>query len=190
LTTVVLLVLAGIWAAVIIAPMVRARVEGTPADSIGSFRRQLSVLERTAPSVVHPANRLREPSVAGTSPPYRPQAAHPAVPLLPSSSAALRRQHLRKRRRDVFFALLAGTGGSLLLGLLPGLRVMLFVFAAFAVLLMAYVGLLIRLRNLAAEREMKLRFLPGSVPGEVAAAARGLAVGDPAAVLMQRSASS
>ena len=181
----VLLVLAGIWAAVIIAPMVRARVEGTPADSIGSFRRQLSVLERTAPSVVHPANRLRVPSAAAI-PPYRPQVARPHLPLVPSSNAALRRQQIRRRRRDVFFALVTGTAGSLLLGLLPGLRVMLFVFPAFVVLLASYVGLLIRLRNLAAEREMKLRFLPGAP--EIAAAARAVREASP--VLMQRSASS
>lgn len=189
MTTVVLLVLAGIWAAVIIAPMVRARVEGTPADSIGSFRRQLSVLERTAPSVVHPANRLRMDGAAAI-PPYRPQVARPQLPLVPSSSAALRRQQVRKRRRDVFFALLAGTGGSLLLGLLPGLQVMLFVFAVFAVLLGGYVAMLVRLRNLAAEREMKLRFLPTAGLPEMAPPLRGRGGMEPSPVLMQRSASS
>jgi hypothetical protein len=188
LTTVVLLILAGIWAAVIIAPMVRARVEGTPADSIGSFRRQLSVLQRTAPSVVHPANRLRADTGAAI-PPYRPQVA-PQLPLVASSNAALRRQQIRRRRRDVFFALIAGTAGSLLLGLLPGLQVMLFVFAVFAVLLGGYVALLIRLRNLAAEREMKLRFLPSASLPEAAPPLRGRGAREPSPVLMQRSASS
>ena len=97
---------------------------------------------------------------------------------------------MRKRRSDVFFALLAGTGGSLLLGLLPGLQVMLFVFAVFAVLLGGYVALLVRLRNVAAEREMKLRFLPGAAGPEMAPPMRGRGGMEPSPVLMQRSASS
>mgnify|MGYP006207422537 CR=1 FL=1 len=45
----VLLVLAGIWAAVLIPPAVRARAEGRPGDSIRNFKRQQSVLRRTGP---------------------------------------------------------------------------------------------------------------------------------------------
>jgi predicted lipid-binding transport protein (Tim44 family) len=95
-----------------------------------------------------------------------------------------RRQQTQKRRREVLLALLAGTGGSLLLGLLPGLSVMLFVFAGFAVALFAYVALLIRLRNLAAEREMKLRFLPSTERAELAG--RAMAVGETAPALLMR----
>jgi hypothetical protein len=45
---------------------------------------------------------------------------------------------------------------------------MLFVCAGFVLLLAGYVGLLIRLRNLATEREMKLTFLPAPGPAQVA----------------------
>ncbi|MGI8984016.1 MAG: hypothetical protein ACR2HM_05725, partial [Acidimicrobiales bacterium] len=47
--TLVLLVLAGIWAAVLIPPAVRARAEGRPGDSVHNFKRQLSVLRRAGP---------------------------------------------------------------------------------------------------------------------------------------------
>jgi type III secretory pathway component EscV len=57
--------------------------------------------------------------------------------------------------------LLATAGLTLVVGILPGLRVMLLVHLVVDVLLVAYVALLIRQRTLAAEREMKVRFLPG-----------------------------
>jgi hypothetical protein len=55
--------------------------------------------------------------------------------------------------------------GSLLLGLIPGLRVMLWVHVGFDVLFAVYVCLLIRLRTIATEREMKLTFLPPAPAG-------------------------
>jgi hypothetical protein len=68
----------------------------------------------------------------------------------------------------VLFTLLTGIIGSLLLGFIPGLSMMLLVCAGFVLLLAAYLGLLIRLRTVAHEREMKLTFLPGPAPGQVA----------------------
>lgn len=102
------------------------------------------------------------PAPARRSPaglPGRPPAGF--VPGRPSSaSAALRRRQAQKRRRDVFFALLAGAGGSLVLALIPGLSIMWSVQVLFDLLLAGYVALLVHLRNLAAERELKLRFMP------------------------------
>jgi hypothetical protein len=158
---VVLLVLAGIWASVIIVPLVRARAEKTPADSIGTFRRQLSVLEHAGPSLVAPANRLRVPRPALVSP-FPPSTRQ--VPLGFVVPPVVRRRRAQRRRRDIFFALLAGTAGSLLLGLLPGLHVMLFVNLVFDLAFAGYVALLVRMRNAAAERESKLRFLPRQPP--------------------------
>ena len=52
--------------------------------------------------------------------------------------------------------------GSLVLGFLPPLRALWAVHVVADVLFAAYVGVLIYLRNLAAEREMKVRFLPAA----------------------------
>lgn len=72
----------------------------------------------------------------------------------------MRRRQAQKRRRDVFFALLAGVVGSFLLAIIPGLSVMWSVQVIFDLAFVGYIALLIRMRNLAAEREIKLRFLP------------------------------
>jgi predicted lipid-binding transport protein (Tim44 family) len=97
------------------------------------------------------------------------------------SAATARRRQAQKRRRDVLFTLLAGMIGSLLLGLIPGLSMMLYVCGGFVLLFLGYVALLIRLRTLATEREMKLTFLPGPAPartGFASAAERPRAAGD------------
>jgi hypothetical protein len=60
----------------------------------------------------------------------------------------------------VFVALLAGVIGSFVLAILPGFSIMWSVQVAFDLMLVLYVALLIRLRNLAAERELKLTFMP------------------------------
>ena len=160
----VLLVLAGIWVAVIVVPLVRARSDGKLGDSIGTFRRHLSVLERAAPLTVVPANRMHLPRnhASGTIGPYRPVATTGRV-----SSGRGKRQQAQKRRRDVLLGLVVAIVGSAGLALIPGLSVMWMVNVVVDVMLVAYVALLVRMRNVAAEREMKLTFLPGArgVPG-------------------------
>ncbi len=144
----------------------RGRPESRSADSIGSFRHQLRVLERTGPLAIDPAHRLRDRQL----PPLGPSAA-PAIPassLSPSTTADRRRRTL-KRRRDIFFGLCLGLVGSLLLGLIPGLQVMWILAAVLGAVLAAYTALLIQLRNRAAERAMKVRFLPGAGAGAEAA---------------------
>jgi uncharacterized protein (DUF58 family) len=65
-----------------------------------------------------------------------------------------------RRRRDVLSALIVAVLATLVLGLLPAFRVMLVAHVVADVLLVAYVALLVHQRNVAAEREMKVRFLP------------------------------
>ena len=62
----------------------------------------------------------------------------------------------------LLFALVAGMAGSLLLGFIPGLGVMLLVHLVIDVLFAGYLALLLRMRNVAAERDMKLTFLPSN----------------------------
>ena len=147
----VLLFLAVIWAAVLVPPMLRARAEGRPADSIGNFRRQLHVLQRTGPGLVPPANSIRLGRPMGYAALAAPMRMTPAD---------ARRARTLKRRRDVLYGLLAAMGGSLVLGMLPSLRVLWGLHLVLDALFVGYVTLLVRMRNMAAEREMKLRFIP------------------------------
>jgi len=144
---VVLLILAVIWAAVLIPPLLGARAEARPADSIGDFRRQLSVLRRTAPVSMPPAHTM------GNVVPIVP--VQPAVVVRDSA----RRRRTLKRRRDVFYALLTAMGGSLLLAVV-GLKAMLGLHLLLDVAFAGYVAMLVRMRNETAERDMKVRFLP------------------------------
>jgi hypothetical protein len=141
----------------------RGRPESRSADSIGSFRRQLRVLERTSPTIIDPAHRLRSLPGASARAPVARTFARSLAPT-PSVAAARRRQVL-KRRRDVFFGLALGTAGAFVLGVVPALRAMWYLAGVLAVALACYTAVLIQLRNQAAERAMKVRFLPDtSVP--------------------------
>lgn len=159
----VLLILAVIWAAVLIPPALRARAEGRPADSITAFHRQLAVLRRTGPRLGGFGSRS---SAAPTdalpfSTPFTPPRAVSIVPTAPAPSrAALARRASRRRRRDILTALLVAAGTTLVLGAVPALRMLWLVHGVVDALLISYVALLVRQRNLATEREMKVRLLP------------------------------
>jgi membrane protein implicated in regulation of membrane protease activity len=148
----VLFILAVIWAAVLLPPYLQNRSESRPADSISSFQRQLSVLERRA-VVVNPALR-------STSQGRSFAAELPAI--------RLSRSEAKKRRRDVFFTLAGAAGLTFLMALLLGgpvwgLQVVC------DLLLGAYTMMLIQTQQRAAERDTKVRYLPSrSVNGEPA----------------------
>ena len=158
MTLVVLFILAAMWAAVLLPPWLRNRTENRPADSIVSFRRQLSVLERTTPgtTVAAPVTRI------GSLSSLQSAQVMPMAPA-PLAGAPISLREAQKRRRDILFGLLAAMGGSLLIGLLPGLRVMLGFHLLLDLLFAAYIVLLVQARKAAFEREMKVRYLPGSV---------------------------
>jgi hypothetical protein len=71
-----------------------------------------------------------------------------------------------KRRRDVLLALAGALVGTALFGAIPHLSFLFVLTGVSAVLLAAYLVVLVRLRNLAVEREMKLRYLPVSGDGD------------------------
>jgi len=155
---VVLLVLAGIWGAVLVPPLLRGRAEGRPADSIVDFRRQLSVLRRTSPLASSQASASALADVAQRS--FAMSAGPIGVGATVGPASAARRLRTQRRRREVFFSLLGGVAGTLLLGLIPGLHAVLMVNVLVDIAFAGYLFALLRFRNLAAEREMKLRFLP------------------------------
>jgi hypothetical protein len=77
-----------------------------------------------------------------------------------ASAAVPRRGSARRRRRDIFLSLLVAAGTTLVLGAVPGLRMLWIVHVAADLLLFGYVALLVRQRNLATERALKVRLLP------------------------------
>ena len=159
----VLVILAAIWAAVLIPPALRARAEGRPADSITAFHRQLAVLRRTGPSVGgfgrHSAPPIASP-FGPSSGPVAPVAAFKPARVASPRTAVVRRSAARRRRRDVLFSLMVAAGVTLVLGAIPALRMLWLVHVAADVLLFGYVALLVRQRNLATERDLKVRLLP------------------------------
>ena len=143
----VLLVLALIWAVVLVSQHVRNRAEARPGDSVGAFQRQLSILERTSPVQAEARAAL--------------QSARQAHPSARRKAAAA-----RKRRKDILLGLLAAMGASLALGFVPGFGVVHGLHLVLDVLFAAYVGLLARHRQLEEERRAKVRYLPASyLPG-------------------------
>lgn len=148
-----------------------SRPESHSTDSIGSFRQQLRVLERTGPSIVPPAYRMesrdlgvygasRVPTMSG---PGRALANNPSV-------AAARRRRVQKRRRDVFYGVVTSVVGSAALGFLPGLSVMRWLSVMLAAVLAIYVLMLAQMRSTAVERSQKVRQLrsrpvPRPMPG-------------------------
>jgi len=153
----VLVILAAIWAAVLLPPYLQNRRETRPGDSIATFRTQLSVLERTTPggrggSLSHlDVGRYEAPSYV--PPAARRSAARPAP-----AQATLRRAEARRRRRDVFVTLLGAVGVTFALALVLGGGVWmlhLLVDAVFA----GYVGLLIKLQQDSVEKDEKVRYL-------------------------------
>jgi hypothetical protein len=163
LGVVVLIVLVAVWAAFLLPPILRARSEHRPSGSISDFRRQLHVLARSAP-----AGNVAPPQLPGRV----VVPLHQAPVAVRGRAAGAGSQPLRlgrnrttvKRRRDVFVGLLVAMVGSLVLGILPPLRILWSIHLVIDVLFVAYVAALIYLRNLAAEREMKVRFLPTAAP--------------------------
>ncbi len=71
---VVLLAVAAVWAAVIVPPLLRSRVENRPNSSVTDFRRQLSTLQRAVPTrTMVPMRGMARPLAQA---PQQRQAAH------------------------------------------------------------------------------------------------------------------
>ena len=71
-----------------------------------------------------------------------------------------------KRRRDILLFMVCLVLGTGLLGVIPAARPALVVTALSALVLGAYIALLVHFRNVVVERESKLRYLPAAAPDE------------------------
>jgi hypothetical protein len=157
-TFVVLFILAMVWAVYLIS-WFRSRTKTRSVNSISSFSRHLSVLERTTPgarSTRGGADFGAARTRAGLGPVAAPMAARPSA-----------RVNAKKRRKDILVGLLAATAvtalGALLVG---GLLRPLFVVAL--VLTVGYVTLLAQAQKRVLEQREKVRYL-GTAPTGVRA---------------------
>lgn len=170
-----LLILAVVWAVVLVPPWLRSRADSRPADSISAFRHRLHVLERTGPVGTRRVPMVAaRPEMAG----FVPVAQRPG-PRTTAMSAMSARARTQRRRRDIFVGMLAAMGTSLVLGFVPSLRILWVVHLLVDAMFVTYVSLLVHMRNQAAERDMKVRFLPGRLPRRTP---------EPATLLLRRSA--
>ena len=68
----ILLVVAAAWAAVLLPPLLRSRLDARPGTSISSFRRQLSTLQRSVPGGGAPMRSMARPLAGPTRHGYAP----------------------------------------------------------------------------------------------------------------------
>jgi Flp pilus assembly protein TadB len=139
---VVLLILAIVWAAFLVPQIVRHRAERTPADSVGAFRNQLSVLERATPAI----GGVRRPATSS---------------MAQRTMSRATRAEARRRRQAILVRLLGAMAFTFVLGLV--VRPVLYLHVLLDVLFLSYCALLWRAQALATERDMKVRYLPGPV---------------------------
>jgi len=146
-TMLVLILLAVVWAAVLVPPFVRNRRNARPDNSVVSFRAQLSTLERATPGT-----SLRSVSTSSSSPSASPV----TVSGRPRSGSA-RRSDVKRRRREVLVTLLGATGFTFVLLVTVGGSLVTTAFLASAGGLGAYVFALRQLRARSMERVAKVR---------------------------------
>ncbi|MEI7546969.1 MAG: hypothetical protein WCK21_02770 [Actinomycetota bacterium] len=100
---VVLLAVAAVWAAVIIPPLLRSRVENRPNSSVTDFRRQLSTLQRAVPTrTMVPMRGMGRPLTQ--APRQRNPYGHPGqvhrAPAEPQARQAMQDGSLRRHGND------------------------------------------------------------------------------------------
>lgn len=149
----ILFILAVMWVCLLLPPWLRGRAEARPTDSVRHFRRQLTVLEKATPGYVAPfTSRGAESGLA--------QSISRTFPAGQGASVMSRQQAYKRRREIVTYLVGAAV---LSLALVPfTTKLMWLIHLAVDVLLVAYLALIARARHIAAEREVKLRYLPGN----------------------------
>ena len=152
----IVVILAVMWTAVLVPPLLRSRSDGRPSNSIVDFRRQLTTLQRSAPGAL-----ARVPVRVGGRPsgPYQaPMVVSRAVPMARPgmiSAAYGGRSAMKRRRQNVLFTLGAAVVVTGMIGFGMGYRTMMLANVAADVLLGGYIYLLVQLRRVEEERAMR-----------------------------------
>lgn len=146
----VLFILAVVWS-VYLFTWFRARRDHRGVNSISTFSRHLSVLERTSPARPSGSSLVARPT-------GRPAPLYPAVGYQPPRPA-MSLDAARRRRRNVLYALAGAALATMVM--IPFMGSMMVVLHLLVdVMLGAYIVLLVRTQRLAAERQDKVRYLP------------------------------
>lgn len=180
----VLVILAVMWVVVLVPPLLRSRQDSRPSDSVVSFRRQLSTLQRTGPQL-RPVGRaqaaarsgarslsgagsrssrsaygLSYGSSYGSSGGYGNGYGHAgygaARPAYAAGSYRMSRVAVRRRRQNVLFVLAVAAAGTLLLALGSQSAPVWYAHVVADVLLAGYLYLLVQLRKLEEQRDRGL----------------------------------
>jgi hypothetical protein len=177
---IVLLAVAAAWAAVLIPPLLRSRVDNRPNSSVTDFRRQLSTLQRTVPTRgIAPMRSMARPltqspltrQVAGGRPGQQLRAVAPIANRTHLHTASLdrrtsereyrevarprvsQREVLRRRRMNVLFFLVISFGLTLFLFATTKSDAMMYAFVLSFFSLMGYCYKLVQLRNEELDRQ-------------------------------------
>jgi hypothetical protein len=162
----VLIVLAVLWGAFFLWPILSGRSSGRRADSIGDFSYRLGVIGKTGG---HSRRRrsAQPPAIPVAMPPAIPPArplgaagvnAPLGSPLAVVGSSAMSRS--QRRRRDVLLLLGVAVLSSLLLAVFAGNPLFWLVQLFTDALLAGYLVLLVRMKQTANERRAKVHYLP------------------------------
>jgi hypothetical protein len=154
LTLVVLLVLAALWAVVLLPPLLRSRTTNTRSvDSIGEFHYKLGVLGRTGRAAPMPTFERPALRAAPLPAPVATRPARASAPRRAPYNAA-------KRRADVLRVLVVAVALTMALAYLTGSPALWGVQVVADVCLLAFLGLWAWTRSLQADGAEKVRFLP------------------------------
>ncbi len=155
----VLVVLAVLWAVVLVPPLLRARAEHVSRDSIRDFSFKIGALGR--------ANAPYRPAMLGSYRPPEPRVGQgvglvAAVPVAPFAFDAAG-EHSARRRRQVFATLALSCAVTFMLAM-SGSGGGWVVFGVCVALLLAYSAAVAYFRQLSLERIAKVRYLPTIAP--------------------------
>lgn len=165
-----LVILAGMWVLVLVPPFLKNRATPLAGNSVEHFQRQLSVLERTGSGGMAPDGKISPLRASQTPVIGRTRAVDHTVSHIHAQSQVrgqsrvatgrhAAREAAKQRRRVVLYSLVAAVVVTFALWVNSG-GVFLVLNVAADVLLVTFIGLLIRSQRLQAEREMKVAFLP------------------------------
>jgi hypothetical protein len=170
----ILIIVGAAWLAVLLPPMVRAKLHGSPSSSVSNFRRQLNSLESSggrsqqgqlrnmarplAPSQQYrsAAARTSRPQQGGlsnlTGALIRPEGVrHHRAPAMLTPQAMV-----RQRRQNLVVGMAVVTGISLFLAFTTGLSAFIYLFTVSLLALCGYCYVLVQLR-IKRENERYLR---------------------------------